>query len=179
MNIRQLFIASICLTVASAATAGHMRMADGKPCYPTEKTYYDKDGVTPFGCEPASGPAYAFKVWSQSTLLWEGELASSVPAVYFPLKVSSGAKENSQPRLVIRRDLSADPTGQVVFFGETHVESIKTLKVENGSTIQAPENHETGITVRVKPGSTAEFAFAQLPGSVTSQMSYRVELRNK
>lgn len=114
--------------ISNTAVADDIRPAYGKPCYQTEKTYYDKDGITPFQCESAGGPAYNFTVHEGDELLWEGKLPTTEPRAYFDLPKSSESDKESGIRLVVKRDLRADPMGHAVFFGEENLNSIVTSK---------------------------------------------------
>lgn len=62
MDISMKNLITFCLIFlcSSVVAAAEVRKADGKPCYETEKTYYDKDGVTPHSCLSSGGPAYTF-----------------------------------------------------------------------------------------------------------------------
>lgn len=167
------------LILNTTVLAASMRPADGEACYPTEKTYFDKDGVTPFACAPAGGPAYSFEVYVGDRLLWKGKLVSTEPEVYFKLPTTTEAEKHLGPRLVVRRDLERDPSGKVVFFGESSLGAIKTFSA-GGNTLQVPEMHERGATVAF-PLEKREgtIPVGKISGAVFDQNDYRVVIRSE
>jgi len=159
--------------------AASMRPAGSKACYPTEETYFDKDGVTPVFCAPAGGPSYSFEVYVGDRLLWEGKLVSTEPEVYFKLPTTTEAEKRLLPRLVIKRDLERDPSGKVVFFGESSLGAIKTYSA-GGSTLQLPEMYERGATV-VFPLAKKDgtIPVGKISGAVFDQNDYRLVIRSE
>ncbi|WP_410951083.1 hypothetical protein [Pseudomonas sp. S1(2024)] len=140
---------SVFALVSSSAIAEGARPAEGKPCYPTEKTLYEKDGSTPLQCVSAGGPAYAFKVYLGEQLVWEGILPSTKPTVSFELPASLGGGGKAAPLLTIGRDLEIDPMGAAVFMREDRIHAINTYKGDQGTVIHVPVMRSSGATVRV------------------------------
>ena len=135
--------------MSNPAIAQGARMAEGKPCHPTERTLYAEDGTTPFQCVPASGPAYAFKVFLKEQLVWEGILPSTKPSVSFELPASLGGGGQAAPQLTVGRDLQIDPKGSAVFLREERVHAVNTYKGDHGAVANVPEVRSSGATVRV------------------------------
>lgn len=167
------------MIMGSAAIASSMRPADGKPCYSTEKTYFDTDGVTPFACKPAGGPAYSFKVYAGSNLLWSGDLPADQPEVYFDLQAKKEEDKKVTPRLVIKRDLESDPNGYVIFFGESRLAGFKTVTAP-GTSISLPQMLEIGWRLLVRPDSgEVDRRFGTVKGGVVDDNDYRLVIRLK
>lgn len=170
-------LAVIGLLLFTGIAAADDRWVDGKPCYPTEKTYYDADGVTPYMCRSASGPAYSFQVFVDKKLLWDAKLPSDKPEVYFDLPVTSEAEQKLTPRLIVRRDLGTDPTGAALFFGEVHLAAIKRF-TGGGNSMEVPEFSHTGKTFPITQNEST-FNIGTLPGTVFSENNYRIVVRRE
>lgn len=167
------------LFLNSSVFAASMRLADGKPCYPTEKTIFGKDGVTPFSCIPAGGPAYSFKVYVREHLLWSGKLASTEPEVFFELPTTTKTEKNRLPHLIIKRDLERDPTGNIIFFGESSLGAMKSYTAD-GNSLQLGEMQLKGVTF-ASPSPKQEKAVhvGKISGAVFDQIDYRVVIQSK
>lgn len=161
------------LLTSNASAVGGTRLADGKPCYPTERTFYAEDGVTPFQCEASGGPAYEFKVYVGKQLLWEGVLPTTAASVNFELPGGSEGKPASQ--LVVTRDLSADHDGRVVFFGEEHLQAIMHLQSNDGE-LHVPAINSIGLSVPVKDATVVD-PVGPIVGSLVDFSFYRFEVR--
>ena len=158
---------------SSASAVEGARLAHGKPCYSTERTFYAEDGVTPFQCEASGGPAYAFKVYVGKELLWEGVLPTTAANVHFELPGGSYGKP--APQLVVTRDLSADHEGHVVFFGEKHLQAIMHLQSDDGE-LHVPAINSIGLSVRVKDATVVD-PVGPIVGSLVDFSPYRFEVR--
>lgn len=152
----------IAVALMSAAMIGFnvyaesMRPANGQPCYPTERTYYDSDGVTPKMCKASGGPVYKFKVYSKGILLWDGVLPSDKPEVVISQERSQSDQGKEIPQLVFRRDLERDPNGRVVFLGERKKVEIDQLNDGNGNSIALPTVSYVGESFFMHPNSDKE-----------------------
>lgn len=156
---------------SNASMADVLREANGKSCFPTERTYF-KDGV-PVYCAPAGGPAYSFDVYAGNSLIWSGELPANKPSVYFDLPGN-----NDKPlRLVFKRDLEASPSGYVLRFAESKTAKISQFKAGE-NVIYAPETEEVGVLIPVESGKEVNVHVGILPGAVISN-DYRVIARSK
>ena len=154
--------------------AGEMRMANGKPCYPTEKTYFDSDGVTPLQCAAASGPPYSFQVYVGDKIIWQGKLQINTPEVSYSLPSNDERINNLNPRLVIMRDLKSDPTGHTFFFGESHLAGFVTSRNAENS-VQLPEIVFSGKTIQVNPALGAVTVdIGKINGALIAGGNYRV-----
>ena len=158
---------------SNASAVGGTRLAEGKPCYSTERTFYAEDGVTPFQCEASGGPAYSFKVYVGKQLLWEGALPTTAASVHFELP--EGSEGKPAPQLVVARDLSADPEGRVVFFGEEHLQAIMHLQSGDGQ-LHVPTINSIGLSVRVKDAAVVD-PVGPIAGSLVDFSAYRFEVR--
>ncbi|MDF9778876.1 hypothetical protein [Pseudomonas baetica] len=165
---------SAVLLLPSAAMAEESRLAGGKPCYPTEKTYFDKDGITPHTCVPNGGPAYNFKVFDGNKLIWEGALPSSKPEVTYDFPQRSVVEKSKAPRLVVKRDLSADPMGKVVFFGEEHLRSIDDVQIGSNKN-QIPKIQSTGISIPVGESEVIT-RMGKIEGAAVDFKNYRISV---
>lgn len=165
-------VLSAALCSAQIAMAGEIRMADGKPCHPTERTFYAEDGATPYQCEAAGGPAYRFEVYDGENLLWKGELPPHEPEVYFEFQEKLSEKDFS--RLLVKRDLNADPQGRVVFFGEQHVQRVDTLESANGTLMKMPVLQKVGFSIPVK--ESRELKLSAVAGAKTDFSRLRLTI---
>jgi hypothetical protein len=170
------------LFLVSSFYAGHagaqsMRLVDGQPCYPTERTLYDKDGVTPFACTPAGGPSYKFKVFAGAKLALEASLSSDKPEIVTDLP-DAPPLASSYTKLTVFRCLDEDPTGHSVFVGVKELLGFESL--ESGENkISLPHYANKGRCIHAKQASKDyELAFDILgPDDLT--LHYRVLIRNE
>jgi hypothetical protein len=179
-HIRLAIAACVLLCGTSAAHAQSMRLTQGKPCLPNEKTYYDQDGVTTFGCESAGGPTYRFEVHANGTLVWEGLLPGERREVLADLPaLSEGAKssqESPYAKMVARRCVELDPAGDTFFFGERHLTAIKTFE-GGGSRLSLPETTDRGVCVPAPQSARDYQATTSARAADGSSVEYRVNIK--
>lgn len=155
--------------------ADDFRPANGKKCLPTEKTYFDQDGVTPLFCAPAGGPAYLFKVYSGKELIWSGELPADKPEVYFVLP----GNKPQQPRLVLNRDLEANQAGYTLRFAESKTGKIRQFK-SGENVLNIPEMEEVGASIPMEgKNGDVRVHVGKLPGAAVSEADYHLVVRLK
>ena len=171
------WILTFILLACNTVFADTMRPANGVACHTTEQTYFDRDGVTPWGCVPARGPAYSFTVFSGSTLIWSSTLPTDQPAVFFDIS----EKQQGGPRLVVKRDLAADPEGYVVFFGAVQLVGFHELK-GGGSVINWPILEEVGKRFRIpRNGSVHDIQIGKIIGTTgpTANNEYSITITHE
>lgn len=167
-TLRRLALMGACL-VCSLSFAQEMRLAEGQSCRPTEKTYFGMDGKTVFACEPQGGPAYAFKVFVDDQLAWEGSLKADQPQALAPLSRFEGTREILGDQLVVGRCFDQDPSGETLFFGRRRLVSLAAFETQSSgqalpdsldsatTRLQLPQYEDAGYCVRApKPGRDAE-----------------------
>lgn len=164
---------SVVFLASSAGALEDIRLANGKPCYSTERTLYAEDGVTPFQCQASGGPAYAFKVYVGEKLLWDGILSAKKASVQFDLPGGVAGKQT--PQLVLTRDLKSDPDGHVIFFGEERLQAVLNLESEDGS-VHVPTTQSIGISLRVKDTTIVD-PVGPIAGSLVDFSTYRLVVR--
>lgn len=158
------------MILMNSTLMAEVRQTDGKPCYPTEKTYYAEDGVTPFQCIPSGGPAFTFTVYDGTDVVWSGILPIAEPIVYFELPPKMQSAERSTTRLFVTRDLKTDPLGNSVFFGEEHLYDIEAYGQE-GNVIQIPRMISLGKSVP-KVTSKVTFKMGRIEGATIDFENY-------
>lgn len=170
--MRTLIVTTIALMlIPSIGSAQNMRPANGEECHPTEKTYYEEDGETPFMCKPSGGPAYSFQVYVDGEVLWNGDLPSDEPSVNFILPKQHVEGTDKEVRLLVERDLESDPSGEVVFFGETHLAGIENVSA-GSSSISLPVVQANGISIHVDGGEVVT-QMPKVEGAVVDFSGYR------
>lgn len=123
----------------------------------------------------AEQPAYAFKVYGDGNLIWEGKLASTQDEVSLPL--SPTAQDISyQPRLVFRRDKKEAAQGNSLFFGEVRVVGFVTRTAHNTS-VTVPEVFEGLWRIPLRQRDDVQrFSLGALEGSYTQGKMISVEI---
>lgn len=80
-------------------------------------------------------------------VLWDGSLKANEAAVYFDLP----DEKTSVSRLVVKRDLNADPAGWVLFFVQESLVAVESYKAGD-AVVQAPVIKSVGISIRSGSG---------------------------
>ena len=168
------FLCLMMMFIFSLTQAAERRDAHGQACYPTEKTYFLSDGVTPSICESTRGPAYDFLIYANDQLIWRGHLSNSQPEIAYKLRSDDPSIKMLSPQLIVMRDLKSDPTGHVVFFGETDIDSFNQYTDGNNS-VSFPERTYVGKSIPVKSYLGALYVHVGLiEGSIMSDSDYSV-----
>lgn len=160
------------LLIPALSLASEMRPANGQPCHPTEKTYFDKDGTTPYGCKLDGGQEYSFTVYSGDKLVWKGTLPKDKPEVYLQLQ-----ENELHGSLVLKRTSRGTSSHSGIYFGESSMVGVKTFE-GGGNRMQVPQVREVGNFLMVPTnGSPREVHIGKLPGAVFDQNDYRIVIQ--